>query len=71
MKLRHVEPNMSYKEQALEFVNEFRRYNSKIHGGGHILTYLEDATYEEWLNYFEVQKSRSLDDERVPDETYF
>ena len=36
MKFRHVEPNISYKEKAIDFVEEFKKNNSKIHGGGSI-----------------------------------
>jgi len=71
MKFRHVEPNISYKEKAIDFVEEFKKNNSKIHGGGRIARYLEDSTYEEWLKYIEQQKQVDNDESHVPDETYF
>ena len=71
MKLRHIEPNIFYKEKAIDFVEEFKKNNSKIHGGGGIARYLENSTYEEWLKYIEQQKQIKTDESRVPDETYF
>lgn len=71
MKLRHVWPDISYKEKAIDFVDEFKRNNSRIHGGGRIARYLENSTYEEWLKYIEQQKNVDVDDFHVPEETYF
>ena len=71
MRFRHVEPDMFYKEKAIDFVNEFKNSNSRIHGGGRIDRYLENSTYEEWLEYIDHQKHIEFDGEHVPDETYF
>lgn len=71
MKFRHVEPDMSYKEKAIDFVDEFKKYNSKIHGGGHIAKFINESSYEEWLKYLEQQKNKIYDGNTVPDETYF
>lgn len=71
MKFKHVEPDLTYKEKAIDFVNEFKKYNSKIHGGGRIARYIENSTYEEWLNYIQQQKNIKISETRVPDETYF
>lgn len=71
MKFRHVEPDMSYKVKAIDFVEEFEKNNSKIHGGGYIAKYLKNSTYEEWLKYLKQQRQIKSDETRVPDETYF
>ena len=71
MKFKHVEPSIKYKEKAIDFVEEFKRNNSKIHGGGGIAKFLENSTYEEWLKHVEEQKQVKDDPSRVPDETYF
>lgn len=71
MKFRHVEPNISYKDKAIEFVEEFKKNNSKVHGGGKIANYLENSTYEEWLKYLEEQKNIKPDEFRMTNETYF
>ena len=71
MKFRHVKPDISYKAKAIDFVEEFKKNNSKIHGGGKIAKYLENSTYEEWLEYLKQQKQKKLDGISVPDETYF
>ena len=44
-----VFPTLEYKEKAIEFIDEFREYNSEINGSGALEGYLEDSTYEEWL----------------------
>lgn len=71
MKFRHVWPDLSYKEKAIDFVTEFKKNNSRIHGGGRIARYLENSTYEEWLEYIDNQKNVSVDESHVPEETYF
>lgn len=71
MKFQHVQPNISYKEKAIDFVEEFRKNDSKIHGGGSIAKYLEKSTYEDWLNYIEQQKLVKADETHMPEETYF
>lgn len=71
MKFRHVEPDLSYKEKAIEFVDEFKKNNSKLHGSGFIQKYLENSSYEEWLSYIEQRKNIKKENDQVPDETYF
>lgn len=71
MKFRHVQPDMTYREKAKEFVEEFKTNNSKMHGGGNITMYLENATYEEWLKNLNHKKQIIADKTLVPDETYF
>ena len=45
--LRLVRPSIDYKEQALEYINEFIEYGSLIHGVGSLDKNLDN--YEKWL----------------------
>ena len=47
--MKLVLPNINCKEQAMEYINEFREYNSEVNGSGALDDYLEKSTYEEWL----------------------
>ena len=65
-------PNMSYKEKAIDYINEFHEYSSPVNGSGGLNNYLKNSTYEEWL-----EKIRSdidianIEKPRVPSLTYF
>ena len=45
--MKLIEPTIEYKEQAIDYINEFYNYNSKINGTGGLDRYLDN--YEEWL----------------------
>ena len=47
--MKLVFPTMKYKDKAIEYINEFYEYGSKINGGGGLDRCLKEATYEEWL----------------------
>lgn len=47
--MRLVFPNLMYKEKAIKFIDEFYEYQSDINGTGALDAYLEDSTYEEWI----------------------
>ena len=47
--MRLVFPNISYKEKAIDYINEFIEYGSEINGSGSLDRYLEEETYELWL----------------------
>ncbi len=70
--MKLVLPDINYKEQAIEYIDEFRKYNSEVNGSGALDSYLEESTYEEWL-----QKVRgdidiaNIPKPRVPALTYF
>lgn len=64
-----VEPNIKHKEQAIEYINEFRKNNSSINGVGGLDRYLNN--YEEWLIKLENDKNRIPDENKVPAETFF
>lgn len=68
-KLKHVVPTIDYKEQALDYINEFYEYNSDINGVGGLHRYLDN--YEGWLEKLEEDRNRIPDSEKVPAETFF
>lgn len=68
-KLIYEEPTLRRKEEALEFINEFKQYNSQIHGVGGLDRYLDN--YEEWLIKLEQDKKQIPSEERVPARTFF
>ena len=63
------EPNISRKEDAIAYINEFYDYNSKINGVGGLYRYLDD--YEGWLKKLEEDYTRIPNEEKVPARTYF
>ena len=60
--LRLVRPSMEYKEQALEYINEFIEYGSLIHGVGSLDKNLDD--YDGWL--IKLEKERNMIPGSVP-----
>lgn len=68
-KFKLVVPTLEYKEQAIEYINEFYENNSGINGVGGLNRYLDD--YEGWLQKLEEDRHRIPDEEKVPAETFF
>ena len=68
-RLRHVRPDISYKEDAIAYINEHYACNSNINGVGGLHRYLDD--YEGWLHKLEADEHQIPNEERVPAETYF
>lgn len=68
-RLNHVRPTKEYKEQAINYINEFYEYKSDINGSGGLHRYLDD--YEAWLEKLEEDRNRIPNEEKVPAETYF
>lgn len=67
-----VFPTLVYKDKAIDFIKEFKEYNSEINGSGALDLYLDDSTYEEWLG--KVLKDidvANVEKPRVPALTYF
>ena len=67
-----VFPTLAYKDKAIDFIKEFKEYNSEINGSGALDLYLDDSTYEEWLG--KVLKDidvANVEKPRVPALTYF
>ena len=54
--LRLIRPTKEYEKQAIQYINEFIQYNSKIHGCGSLDKYVDD--YDGWLN--KVEKYRNM-----------
>lgn len=61
--MKLIEPTIEYKEKAIEYIEEFYKYNSPINGTGGLDRYLDN--YEEWL--IKVEKDKTCKEEgRVP-----
>jgi len=70
--MKLVFPNISYKEKAIQFANEFYEYNSELNGSGALESYLKEATYEEWLEKVQADVDiANVIKPRVPALTYF
>ena len=62
-------PSINRKEDAIEYINEFYKYNSNINGAGGLNRYLDN--YEGWLEKLEEDYTREPSEEKVPARTYF
>ena len=69
MKFRYEKPNIKRKKEAIDFINEFYEYGSKINGVGGLARYLED--YEGWLKKLDEDYTREVTEDKVPSRTYF
>lgn len=68
-KLKYEIPSLLRKEEAIEYINEFYEYGSRINGSGKLDEYLDD--YEGWLKYLKWQASVEPNEKYVPALTYF
>ena len=70
--MKLIFPNLLYKEKAEQFINEFKEYNSPINGCGALDRFMEESTYEEWLEkvYADIDIA-NIEKPRVPALTYF
>ncbi len=68
-RLMHVIPDISYKEDAIAYINEHYACNSAINGVGGLNRYLDD--YEGWLEKLALDRQQIPNEERVPAETYY
>lgn len=72
MDMKLVFPDASYKEKAIDYINEFYRCGSEIHGSGGLDRYLRESTYEEWLKkVVRDMDIANIPENRVPALTYF
>lgn len=70
--MKLIFPNITYKDKAIEFINEFYEHNSEINGSGALDWYLEESTYEEWLEKVLADMDiANIEKPRVPALTYF
>lgn len=68
-KFKFVVPTIEWKQKAIDFINEFYKYNSNINGTGGLQRYLDN--YEGWLEKLEEDYNRQPTEEKVPARTYF
>lgn len=68
-KFKYVTPDLTYKDKAIDYINEFYKYNSNINGVGGLKHYLNN--YEEWLIKLENDRHIIPNEKRVPAETFF
>ncbi len=70
--MRLVFPNITYKEKAIDYINEFNEYGSEVNGSGGLDDYLEGSTYEAWLEkVIRDMDIANIPESRVPALTYF
>lgn len=62
-------PSISRKNDAIEYINEFYKFNSNINGTGGLQRFLNN--YEEWLKKLQEDYTRIPNEEKVPARTYF
>lgn len=62
-------PGMDRKDDALDYIREFRAYRSKINGTGGLDRFTDD--YEGWLEKLRKAASRLPDGKKVPAKTFF
>ena len=67
-RLMHVIPDESYRQQAIEYIEEHRRYGSHINGSGGLDRYVDN--YDAWLEKLEQDRNVIPSEIRVPAETY-
>lgn len=67
------EPSIKRKNEAIEFIDEFYKYGSQIHGVGGLSSSLKESSYEEWINECENMKDNEFAMSRnlAPGVTYF
>lgn len=62
-------PSIMRETDAIDYVNEFKRYNSSINGIARLDRYLDD--YDSWICYLESEKVIKPNEKTVPTVTYF
>ena len=63
------QPDITRKEDAIAYINEFYEFGSDINGSGGLHRFLDN--YEGWLEKLNEDYSRAPDEEKVPARTYF
>lgn len=70
--MRLVFPTMAYKEKAIDYIREFWEYGSEVNGSGSLDRYLQESTYENWLQkLIDSMDIANIPAPKVPDLTYF
>ena len=70
-RLYYEVPGIGRKNDAADYIREFREYGSEVHGSGSLDRYLAEHSYEAWLEKLEQDYIRVPDEEHVPARTYF
>ena len=69
-KLTLVVPNITHQKEAINFIQEFKEYNSNINGTGRLYDYLDN--YDDWLMKLENDLDYdNIKPNKVPGNTYF
>lgn len=63
-------PTLAREKEAIDYIKEFREYDSEMHGDGGLPNYV-DGNYAKWLEELEKDLHRGPGEERVPSEVYF
>ena len=73
MKFYLEDPTIERKNDAIDYINEFLKYESDINGVGLLDKYLKEESYEEWLRYLDNVKDPdyAYAINFVPNRTYF
>ncbi len=66
-KLVFVRPTLDNKSDALDYINEFYKYNSPIEGVNGLHKYLDK--YEEWLDKIDKESTQEATEKVVPNDT--
>ena len=64
-------PGIERKEDAADYIREFRKYQSEINGTGGLDRFVDSGDYEGWLEKLSMDYTRIPDEKRVPARTYF
>lgn len=65
----YEEPTLARKQDAIDYINELKEYNSGINGTNGLHRYLDN--YEGWLEKIEADKNAPVTEETVPKRVYF
>lgn len=68
-KLMFVRPSLDNKDDALDYIDEFYKYNSSIEGVNGLHKYLDN--YEGWLDKINKESSQEATEKVVPNDTFF
>lgn len=68
-KFKLVAPTKEYEQQAVDYINEFYKFKSKIHGTGGLQNYLDN--YDEWLQQLDRISKIAPNEDFVPARTFF
>ena len=68
-KLMFVRPSLDNRDDALDYIDEFYKYNSPIEGVNGLHKYLDN--YEGWLDKINKESTQEATEKVVPNDTFF